>query len=151
MPTEYLYEISAYRNGQWEVIGNETNKTTAKNTAHHFLASKHYKNVRIIEEILDPKTDEFTTRIIFSQKSTQVLKDSVPDKGTEFWQGRTEPVSHSDPDVSEISPEDKLPGQNGGREFINRIVILILVVGGVFTMLGGLIYFYLGTFRPLLE
>jgi len=149
MPTEKSYEISSYRNGRWEILGSENDKLSAKDVAHHFLESNHHKKVRVIEETFDPITEEFTTKIVFSKSSSPALAKSIPDMEKAFRSGKMAPVSRPGHDVSEVPSEHKQPGQGDGRELINRLMMLVLIVGGVLMMLAGSIYFYLDVLSTL--
>jgi len=59
------YEIQVYRQGDWSIQAFFDDKELAILEARRMAETRRYTAVRVVEEILDPDTQEARTRIVF--------------------------------------------------------------------------------------
>lgn len=71
------YEIQVYRQGNWTIQAFFDDKELATLEARRMAETRRYTAVRVIEETVEPSTEEIKTRVVFRESQVDKHNNEV--------------------------------------------------------------------------
>ena len=137
MTTHHSFELYAYKDGNWNINSVYEGKQQALFEAELLFESQHVSGVKVIQEKFEESSSLATSTVIFS-KIKGAGKPEPKKQSIEKQPSKGVSTAPSKPASSE--------SRAGSSEFVNQIIKLTLILGGL--GLGGiaLVMYYLAEF-----